>query len=109
MDYKDEVRFLKVLYPIDVTDALRTLTSIENVLHAEYCPTIETVALFTVIAHTWRLILSYQVDVDEAADVAQRFSVMSMPTFIFIKDSEVVERFSGANVQKLSDTVNSFA
>jgi hypothetical protein len=34
---------------------------------------------------------------------------MSMPTFIFIKDSEVVERFSGANVQKLSDTVNSFA
>ena len=39
MDYKDEVRFLKVLYPIDVTDALRTLTSIENMLHAEYCLT----------------------------------------------------------------------
>lgn len=50
-----------------------------------------------------------KVDVDEAADVAQRFSVMSMPTFIFVRDGEVVDRFSGASIQKLSDTINSLA
>jgi len=43
----------------------------------------------------------FKVDVDECSDVAQEYDVRSMPTFVFVKDSKEVERFSGANTEKL--------
>ena len=67
-----------------------------------------------------------KVDVDKAKDVAQKYSVRSMPTFMFfVKGSKVcclhvfihvlspmvtfsrvqVDEFSGANVAKLQQTV----
>ncbi len=46
-------------------------------------------------------------DVDAAADIAERFTVTAMPTFLFIRDGEVVQRFAGASVEKLSETINS--
>jgi thioredoxin len=48
-----------------------------------------------------------KVDVDAAPAVAQKFSVMSMPTFVFLKNkgSNVVSRFSGADTAKLTATV----
>lgn len=46
-----------------------------------------------------------KVDVDEGAEIAQAYSVMSMPTFLFIKDGKIVDRFSGASVEKLRQTV----
>ena len=47
-------------------------------------------------------------DVDEAPDIAEKFGVMSMPTFIFVKDGEVVDRFSGASVEKLTQTLMAY-
>jgi thioredoxin 1 len=47
------------------------------------------------------------VDVDDSPDIAQKYQVMSMPTFLFIKNGEVVDRFSGASIQKLQDMVES--
>lgn len=49
--------------------------------------------------------LFVKVDVDEAADVAEKFGVMSMPTFVFVKGGAVVDRFSGASVEKLTQTL----
>jgi thioredoxin 1 len=46
-----------------------------------------------------------KVDVDEGGEIAQAYSVMSMPTFLFIKDGKIVDRFSGASVEKLRQTV----
>ena len=46
-----------------------------------------------------------KVDVDEVPDIAQRYEVMAMPTFLFLKNGEVVDRFSGASVEKLRDTI----
>jgi len=37
-----------------------------------------------------------KVDVDGQQELAQRFQVMSIPTVIFFKDGQQVERFSGA-------------
>jgi len=45
-------------------------------------------------------------DVDECPDVAKEFKIEAMPTFIAIKDGEIVQRFSGASVDKLKDMVN---
>lgn len=36
-----------------------------------------------------------KVNVDESSDLAQRFQVMSIPTLIFLKDGEQVERAVG--------------
>ncbi|KAF3429862.1 hypothetical protein E2986_00022 [Frieseomelitta varia] len=46
-----------------------------------------------------------KVDVDECEDIASEYEITSMPTFVFIKNSKVLETFSGANYDKLESTV----
>eukprot|EP01041_Mallomonas_annulata_P006384 gene6384-12912_t len=46
-----------------------------------------------------------KVDVDEIPAITEKYQVLAMPTFIFIKGGEVVERFSGASVEKLRETL----
>lgn len=46
-----------------------------------------------------------QVDVDECEDLAMRYDISSMPTFIFIKNGEKIDSFSGANREKLEKTI----
>lgn len=46
-----------------------------------------------------------KVDVDNAKDVAQKYQVRSMPTFMFFHKGIKVEEFSGAQVSKLTETV----
>ena len=48
-----------------------------------------------------------KLDVDETPDLAQRYEVSSMPTFVFLRKGKIVGRFSGASVQKLRDTIKS--
>uniref|UniRef100_A0A1L8DU52 Thioredoxin n=1 Tax=Nyssomyia neivai TaxID=330878 RepID=A0A1L8DU52_9DIPT len=46
--------------------------------------------------------LVLKVDVDECEELAMRYNISSMPTFLFIKNKEVVESFSGASGEKLA-------
>jgi len=46
-----------------------------------------------------------KVDVDECEDIAAEYDISSMPTFVFIKESKVLETFSGANIDKLKNTI----
>ena len=46
-----------------------------------------------------------KVDVDEATEIAMKYGVQAMPTFLFIKDGSVVNRFSGADAAKLRQTI----
>lgn len=41
----------------------------------------------------------YKVDVEAEATLANRFQIMSMPTFLVFKDGEIVKQFNGV-VQK---------
>lgn len=36
-----------------------------------------------------------QVDIDEAADIASRYSIMSVPTFLVFKEGKMTDRFVG--------------
>lgn len=47
----------------------------------------------------------FQVDVDECEDIAVEYNIMSMPTFVFIKNKQVLTTFSGANYDKLKQTI----
>jgi thioredoxin 1 len=40
------------------------------------------------------------VDIEKGQETAERFGVMSVPTVIFFKDGEIVERFSGVVEKK---------
>jgi len=46
-----------------------------------------------------------KVDVDDCPQIAQKFSVSAMPTFVFVKSGEVVDRLMGANPQRLRELV----
>ncbi|XP_014488686.1 PREDICTED: thioredoxin-2 [Dinoponera quadriceps] len=46
-----------------------------------------------------------KVDVDECEEIAAEYKITSMPTFVFIKNSKVLETFSGANFDKLKNTI----
>lgn len=47
-----------------------------------------------------------KVDVDENPATAAKYSVSAMPTFLFIKGGEVVDRLMGANPARLQELVN---
>lgn len=44
-----------------------------------------------------------KVDVDENPEAAQKYGVSAMPTFLFIKGGEEVDRLMGANSDRLKE------
>lgn len=47
-------------------------------------------------AHEHPEVLVVKLNVDEAPDLAQRYNVLSIPTFMVMKGGAVVEQFAGA-------------
>ena len=50
-------------------------------------------------------VIFVKIDVDEVPELAERFQVQAMPTFLFMRNSEEIDRFSGASVEKLKETI----
>ncbi|XP_042643507.1 thioredoxin [Tyto alba] len=50
-----------------------------------------------------------EVDVDDVPDVAAHCDVKCMPTFQFYKNGKKVHEFSGANKEKLEETIQRLA
>ena len=46
-------------------------------------------------------------DVDENPDTAAKYEVSAMPTFVIIKEGEIVERVMGANPNALKGSIES--
>ncbi|CAH0718431.1 unnamed protein product, partial [Brenthis ino] len=46
-----------------------------------------------------------KVDVDDCEDIAADYDISAMPTFVFIKNGQKLEEFSGANYDKLKNTL----
>jgi thioredoxin 1 len=46
-----------------------------------------------------------QIDVDDNPDTAARYNVSAMPTFVFIKNGQVVDRLMGANPARLQELI----
>jgi thioredoxin 1 len=51
-------------------------------------------------------VIFVKVDVDENPETAAKYNVSAMPTFVFIKDGEVVERLMGANPTRLQELID---
>ncbi len=50
-----------------------------------------------------------KVDVDENPETAAKYEVSAMPTFLFIKRGEVVDKLMGANPQALEGMLTELA
>ncbi|XP_050681162.1 thioredoxin-2 [Leptidea sinapis] len=50
-------------------------------------------------------IVVLKIDVDECEDITSEYEITSMPTFVFVKNTKKLEEFSGANVDKLRNTI----
>ena len=50
-------------------------------------------------------ILFVKVDIDQNPDIAARYQIKSMPTFVFMKNRREIDRFSGADILKVKDYI----
>ncbi|CAI5756231.1 unnamed protein product [Candida verbasci] len=50
-----------------------------------------------------------KVDVDEVSEIAQKFEISSMPTFLLFKNGEVIQKLIGANPSALKQAIASNA
>jgi len=60
---------------------------------------------FKELSEQFEDVVFLKVDVDENPDTAAKYSVSAMPTFIFIKGGEVVDRLMGANPDRLQELI----
>jgi len=73
---------------------------------AEWCGPCKMISpLVEQLASQLTDVVFLKVDVDQNPEIAATYAVRSMPTFVFIKSGRKVDSFSGANYEKLKDTV----
>ena len=48
------------------------------------------------------------IDIDESEELVVEFNIESLPTFMFIKKTQVVHTFVGAKLDELKDSVEKF-
>ncbi|XP_078532701.1 thioredoxin-like [Lissotriton helveticus] len=73
---------------------------------ATWCGPCKMIApFFEKLSNDYPDVVFLKVDVDDAQDVAQHCDIKCMPTFIFFKNGEKVDDFSGANQATLEDKV----
>lgn len=64
---------------------------------ASWCPPCRFIApVFADMAKKFTNVVFFKIDVDELQSVAKEFKVEAMPTFVFMKEGEIVDRVVGA-------------
>jgi len=58
-----------------------------------------------VLAGQFTDVIFLKVDVDECEEIASRYNISCMPTFLFFKSGERVADFSGANADKVKELI----
>ena len=65
--------------------------------------------LFKELSEDMPGVVFLKVDVDENPDTAAKYGVSAMPTFIFIKKGDVIDRLMGANPAALQEKCSDLA
>ncbi|XP_008776473.1 thioredoxin-like protein CXXS1 [Phoenix dactylifera] len=77
---------------------------------ASWCvPSLAMNSYFEELAMTYQDIVFLLVDVDEVKGVASKMEVKAMPTFVLMRNGEVVTRFVGANPEEMRKRIDAFA
>lgn len=71
---------------------------------ATWCGPCKTIApVFEKLAQIYPSISFLKVDVDESAELAEKFEIQAMPTFLFLKDGRIVKRIEGADLRLMEE------
>lgn len=92
------------LYYIILTDTLLTIIWF-FILHSWCGPCKMIAPLYAELSEEYDNVIFVKVDVDENPDTAAAYSVSAMPTFVFVKGGEVVDRLMGANPTALQEMI----
>ena len=75
---------------------------------ATWCPPCKAIApVFEKLAKAHPSTQFVKIDIDYFQDVAQRYSIRSVPTFCFINGTLMINQFSGANEDTLKENIKS--
>lgn len=58
------------------------------------------------VSQQFKNVVFLKVDVDENIETSMKYEITSMPTFLFFKKKEVVERFSGSAKDKVISIID---
>uniref|UniRef100_A0A1J3DA56 Thioredoxin-like protein CXXS1 n=1 Tax=Noccaea caerulescens TaxID=107243 RepID=A0A1J3DA56_NOCCA len=76
---------------------------------ASWCiPSVFMNTFFEELASSYKDALFLIVDVDEVKEVASRLEVKAMPTFMFLKDGNTMDKIVGANPVEIKKRVDGF-
>eukprot|EP00092_Neocalanus_flemingeri_P005489 GFUD01005919.1.p2 GENE.GFUD01005919.1~~GFUD01005919.1.p2 ORF type:complete len:106 (-),score=34.79 GFUD01005919.1:661-978(-) len=74
--------------------------------HATWCGPCKMIAPhLQEMSNTMEDVVFLKVDVDECEDIAAKYEISAMPTFIFIKSKAKVADLTGANIERLKQLV----
>ncbi|KAI5957328.1 TRX1 [Candida jiufengensis] len=77
---------------------------------AEWCGPCKMIApLLEKFAKEYSNVKFLKVDVDNSSDIAQKYEISSMPTLIFFKNGEQVQKVIGANPSAIKQAIASNA
>ncbi|XP_057544914.1 thioredoxin-like protein CXXS1 [Amaranthus tricolor] len=76
---------------------------------ATWCvPSVAMNPVFEELASTYSHVMFIFVDVDEVKEVASKFEVKAMPTFILMNDGVAIDKLVGANPDEIKKRVEIF-
>lgn len=64
--------------------------------------------IFKKLSQEYKNIYFYDVDIDENPLLPEKFGIIAMPTFVFLKDEKEILRLQGADEIKLIKSVKEF-
>ncbi|KAF7150849.1 hypothetical protein RHSIM_Rhsim02G0114900 [Rhododendron simsii] len=73
---------------------------------ASWCmPSVAMNPFFEELAYTYQDVLFLAVDVDDVKEVATKYEVKAMPTFLLMKDGAQVDKLVGANPDEIKKRI----
>jgi len=82
------------------------LIHVSKYFYADWCGPCKKIApTFVELSEKYPDIVFLKVDV-EVGDLAEAFDVNALPTFLFLKNGNIITRIQGANVDALKNELN---
>ena len=74
--------------------------------YAEWCMPCKIIGpTFIELSKKYTDVVFLKFDVDQLRDIAAKFKIRAMPTFVFVRNGRKIDSFSGADPTKLEDTI----